>query len=490
MSEEKTTSQPAQSEKVYMDTKLWRIMLYSLLPATGNLFMMVFVMHSYIANGGFGLAMAVAASVASAAQIWDAVTDPIIAVIVPKINTPLGAARPIMVTGLLVTAISTLGALFVLPGTGVVGWTICYFGYFLGRTIMNQGKNIASNIITNNPKQRPLIGRCTQIYTMVIAMILSVYRSKILFPKYGKISFELLQEFGLTATIAATVFIVLACIAISEADTHDNIAANYRPGVKINLVDMVKMFKHNSAFLTCVISDATDKMANEVASASVVTTLLFGILIGNYEFSGSISIYTTITSIVLIFFITGLARRMGAGKAYLQFTKLACVVVGLLFIFMLTGAYKSVSVSILPTAIFVILYALLSAAKSTTSACVVTMYQDVADYEFYLTGKYMPGLVVAAITMSGKIVKAVGDLLMAAFLAIMGYTATAPQPGDPATPTVFWVTMLMWLGMMLIGWVASIIAMKWYPLTPEKMAEVQAANKQRRAENVALQTKK
>lgn len=490
MSEEKNASQPAQNEKVYVDTKLWRIMLYSLLPATNNLFLIVFTMHSYIANGGFGLAMAVAASVASAAQIWDAVTDPIVAVIVPKINTPFGAVRPIMVTGLLVTAISTLGALFILPGTGVVGWIICYFGYYLGRTIMNQGKNIASNIITNNPKQRPLIGRCVQIYTMVIAMLLSIYRSKILFPKYGKISFELLQEFGLTATIVATVFIVLACIAISEADTHDNIAANYRPGVKISLVDMVKMFKHNSAFLTCVISDATDKMANEVASASVVTTLLFGILIGNYEFSGSISIYTTITSIVLIFFITGLARRMGAGKAYLQFTKMACVVVGLLFIFMLTGAYKSVSVSILPTAIFVILYALLSAAKSTTTACVVTMYQDVADYEFYLTGKYMPGLVVATITMSGKIVKAVGDLLMGAFLAIMGYTATAPQPGDPATPTVFWVTMLMWLGMMLIGWVASIIAMKWYPLTPEKMAEVQAANKQRRAENAALQTGK
>lgn len=490
MSEDKNATQPAQNEKVYMDTKLWQIMLYSLLPAAGNLFMMVFTMNSYIANGGFGLAMAVAASVASAAQIWDAVTDPIIAVIVPKINTPFGAARPIMVTGLLVTAISTLGALFVMPGTGVVGWTICYFGYFLGRTIMNQGKNIASNIITNNPKQRPLIGRCTQIYTMVIAMILSVYRSKILFPKYGKISFELLQEFGLTATVAAAVFIALACIAISEADTHENIAANYRPGVKINLLDMVKMFKHNSAFLTCVISDATDKMANEVASASVVTTLLFGILIGNYEFSGSISIYTTITSIILIFFITGLARRMGAGKAYLKFTKLACVVVGLLVLFMLTGLYKQVSVSIVPTVIFVVLYALLSAAKSTTSACVVTMYQDVADYEFYLTGKYMPGLVVATITMSGKIVKAVGDLLMAAFLAIMGYTATAPQPADPATPTVFWVTMLMWLGMMLIGWVASIIAMKWYPLTPEKMAEVQAANKQRRAENAALQATK
>lgn len=83
MSAEKNVSQPGPGEKIYVDTKLWRIMLYSLLPAAGNLFMMVFVMNAYIANGGFGLAMALAASVASAAQIWDAVTDPIVAVIVP-----------------------------------------------------------------------------------------------------------------------------------------------------------------------------------------------------------------------------------------------------------------------------------------------------------------------------------------------------------------------------------------------------------------------
>ncbi len=490
MSEEKNLSQPAQNEKVYVDTKLWRIILYCLLPAAGNMFMMVFVLNAYIANGGYGLAMAVAASVASAAKIWDAVTDPIIAVIVPKINTRFGAARPIMVTGLLVTALSTLGVLFVFPGTGIVPYVICYFGYYLGRTIMNQGKNIASNIITNNPKQRPLLGRCTQIYTMVIAMLLSIYRSKILFPKYGKLSFELLQEFGLTATIAGVIFVVLACIAISEADTHDNIAANYRPGVKINLVDMIAMFKHNKAFLTCIISDASDKLANEVASAGVVTTLLFGVLIGNYEFSGDISIFTTITSVVLIFFITGLAKKMGAGKAYLQYTKLACCIVVAFFVFMLTGLYKQVSVSIVPTVIFVVLYALLSASKSTTSACVVTMYQDVADYEFYLTGKYMPGLVVAAITMSGKIVAAAGGLITAALLAVIGYTTTAPQPGDPNTPQVFAITLLMWLGMMLLGWVTSIIAMKWYPLSAEKMAEIQVANKQQRAENAALQAKK
>ncbi|MDD6363514.1 MAG: MFS transporter, partial [Lachnospiraceae bacterium] len=270
------------------------------------------------------------------------------------------------------------------------------------------------------------------------------------------------------------------------ADTQENIAANYRPGVKINLLDMFRMFKENPAFLTCVISDGTDKMANEVTSASVVTTMLFGILIGNYKFTGDISMITAAVTIVLIFFITGIARKKGAGTAYLRFTKLACLVIVAMFVFMLTGAYRSVSVKIVPTVIFIILYALLSAAKSTTSACMVTMYQDVADYQFYLTGKYMPGLVVATITMSGKIVKALGDLLIAAFLALIGYTTTTPQPNDPETPAIFWVTMVMWLGMMLLGWGASIIAMKWYPLDNDKMREIQIANKKKRAENEAL----
>ena len=45
----------------------------------------------------------------------------------------------------------------------------------------------------------------------------------------------------------------------------------------------------------------------------------------------------------------------------------------------------------------------------------------------------------------------------------------------------------MWLGMMILGWVCSIIAMHWYPLTAEKMVEVQAANKIRKQENLAAQ---
>lgn len=489
MSNEKAVSAP--SENIYTHAKLWQIVLYSLVPAVGNFFMIVFTMNAYIAKGGYGLATAVAASVVATGKIFDAITDPLVAVVIPKINTKrFGAARPILALGWVMCAFAVGGIMFVFPGTGYVPYFICYMLYILGRTILNQGKNIASNLITNDPKQRPLIGRCTQIYTMILAMLLSLYRGKVLFPIFGGLTFELLQAIGATCLGATLIMILLAMYALKDCDTYENVASHYRPGVKINLLDMVGLVRHNPAFVAGVISDASDKLANEVASAAVVTTLVFGILIGNYGFSGDISVYTTIVSVVLIFGITGLAKKIGAGKAYLKFTWVATGVATAMFLFFLFGDYTQISVKVVPTVIFVVLYAMLSASKSTTSAAVVTMYQDIADYEFYLTGKYAPGLVVATITMIGKIVSSAGSMLTAALLASIGYASTVPQPTDPSSPKLFWITMLMWLGMMIFGWVCSIIAMHWYPLTAEKMVEVQRVNAQRKKENRAAQAQK
>ena len=185
--------------------------------------------------------------------------------------------------------------------------------------------------------------------------------------------------------------------ALKDCDTYENVLAHYHPSVKIKLSDMVGMLKHNSAFVAGVVSDASDKLANEVASAAVVNTLVFGVLIGNYGFTGDISIYTTITSVVLIFFITGIAKKIGAGKAYLRYTWVATGVAIAMFLFFLMGEYTQVSVKLIPTVIFVVLYSMLTASKSTTNAAIVTMYQDIADYEFYLTGKYEPALVLIAL---------------------------------------------------------------------------------------------
>ena len=38
---------------------------------------------------------------------------------------------------------------------------------------------------------------------------------------------------------------------------------------------------------------------------------------------------------------------------------------------------------------------------------------------------------------------------------------------------IFWVTMACFIGAPLIGWIINLVAMKFYPLTKEKMEEIQ-----------------
>ena len=60
MSTEKSTTPDVNSN--YTSCKLWQIICYSMVPAVGNFFMIVFTMNAYIAKGGYGLATALAAS--------------------------------------------------------------------------------------------------------------------------------------------------------------------------------------------------------------------------------------------------------------------------------------------------------------------------------------------------------------------------------------------------------------------------------------------
>lgn len=71
---------------------------------------------------------------------------------------------------------------------------------------------------------------------------------------------------------------------------------------------------------------------------------------------------------------------------------------------------------------------------------------------------------------------------MATSVALIGYTTAMPQATDPLTRPVFFVAMFLWLGMLALGYLCTIIAMKFYPLDKEKMIEIQAANAKTRAE--------
>ena len=71
-------------------------------------------------------------------------------------------------------------------------------------------------------------------------------------------------------------------------------------------------------------------------------------------------------------------------------------------------------------------------------------------------------------------------------VATIGYTAAMPQATDAYTTEIFWITSFLFMGMPIIGWICSLIAMKFYPLDDKKMQEVQAKlDEIRREDNLA-----
>ena len=101
------------------------------------------------------------------------------------------------------------------------------------------------------------------------------------------------------------------------------------------------------------------------------------------------------------------------------------------------------------------------------------MMADIADYEAVCTGNFLPGTVAACYSFVDKLISSFSSTIAALSVAVIGYTTTLPQPNDPASTPILILTIVMTLGMPILGWLCTILAMKFYPLTAEKMVEVQ-----------------
>ena len=114
------------------------------------------------------------------------------------------------------------------------------------------------------------------------------------------------------------------------------------------------------------------------------------------------------------------------------------------------------------------------------------MMADIADYEAVRTGNFLPGTVAACYSFVDKFISSFSSTIAALSVAVIGYTTVLPQPNDPASTPILVLTIIMTLGMPILGWLCTILAMKFYPLTTEKMVEVQTkAHEMREAANKA-----
>ena len=133
-----------------------------------------------------------------------------------------------------------------------------------------------------------------------------------------------------------------------------------------------------------------------------------------------------------------------------------------------------------------IVYVVLTLCKNGANMCVSTantaFMSDLIDYELDRSGRYVPAVVTGTYSFLDKLISSFGAAIATGAVALVGYTSTVPQPGDPATPAIFWLTMFLTFGLPIIGWICTLAAMKFCKLNKAEMVEVQkriAAKKKR-----------
>lgn len=475
MSKVRKQSQSEIDGVQYRRAKLWQIILVAFNALVGMSVYSLIGMASYSASVGYGISTAVVGVILTCTRVLDGVTDPVLAFVYDKVDTKFGRLRVLLIGGFLIEAIALLAMfdLFSSKGFGIIVFTLLYVIYVIGYTITNMTAQTLPAIMSNDPKQRPTIGVWQTALNYFVPMILTVVLNMVLLPKFGgTYNQDFLTAAVKVVIVIAAVGIILVCIGISEYDKPE-----YYHGIKKNaplkMKDMVEVLKGNKPLQIYIAAAASDKIAQQTASQAVITTLLCGILIGDMGIATILMVVSMVPSIIFAVFGARYAGKHGSRNAIVTWTKICMVIAVIMVLFFIAIDPRTISSFGVTMIIYVVLTLALNGSKMCVTTANTSFMADVIDYELDRSGRYVPAVITGTYSLIDKIISSVSALIATGAVALIGYTHTMPQPDDPATTAIFIVTMAVYFGLPLLGWVITLIAMRNCNLTKEEMVAVQ-----------------
>lgn len=468
------------NQNTYHRAKIWQIGFFAFNNTATNLYMFFMFFISYYATGMLGLGVVLVSTLMTAMRIWDAFTDPIAGYILDKTDGKLGKNRPFIIAGNIIMMISCIIMFkFVYKSPQALRlllFILVYSVYIIGYTLQCVVTKSAQTCLTNDPKQRPYFSIFDGSYNVVLFAGMQVIVSNIWVKKYGGFNIEFFNTF-LLFTITVSAFLsILAIIGLWTKDRTEYFGFG-KPQL-ITFKDYWQVIKNNRAIQMLVVAASTFKLFQTIRSNTIVLVMLYGIVCGNYALSGEVSAIYIVPSIIIITLgMKFIASRLGQRKALL-FGALGCIIFSsCLFLLFLFGNPKSMSFTNINlfTIAFITLWILEQGFAGIAGNIVIPMTADCADYETYRSGKYVPGLMGTLFSCVDKIISSFATTIVGLLIATIGFRTTQPTPDTPYSPQIFWITMACVFLLPIFGWFCNIIAMKFYPLTKEKMEEIQNA---------------
>ncbi len=465
--------------------KLWQIGGFALNNAATNLYLFTMNFIVYYMNGVLGIITFVSTTLLTVMRVWDAVTDPFLGLVVDKTTTRFGKNRPFMLLGNLIMALALMLMVFVshnLPkAIQLPGFIVFYLAYVVGYTLQCIATKSGQSCLTNDPKQRPLFTIFDGIYVTIVFSMLPVLFTDTLMKKHGGFGISYFQEVWCIIAPISFVLTLIAIFCLASKDRPENFGTGMQQ--KVGFKDYWDVLKNNRAIQMLVVSASTDKLALQTQGNATVGVIVYGIICGNYALNGALNAYTSIPTFLFLLFGAGvIATRLGQKKAMMfgTYGSLTCMVlIAALFYVadpttLAFPGFDGFAGWTFFTIAFLLLWVGFKGFSGISSNIVLPMIADCTDYEVYRSGRYVPGMMGTLFSFVDKVISSLATTVVGIMCAAIGFAETLPTADTPFSPALKFVGVFGLCGLTIIGLIANVIAMKFYPLTGEKMKEIQA----------------
>lgn len=475
MSQEQTNTLPQQT---YNRSKMWQIMLFTMNNTSTNIYLFSYAFVSYYAAGIIGLAVLFVGSLLGGVRFFDGAIDPAIGIFIDKTETKFGKYRPIIILGNVITALSfvLLFSTHMMPtAIQVVMLIVALIVHKIGYSFQASVTKAGQTVLTNDPQQRPLFALFDGIFNIGVFTGGQIFISKYLVAKHGGFTNSFFAELSMIAIALSFTLAVLACIGIARKDRKEFFGLGEGTVETKGIREYWKVIKKNRPLQWLCFAASMDKLAVTLLSDAVIVVMLFGIFLGNYGLSGTISAYTIIPDLIITFFATWLARKYGLRRSFMTsigMSMLSFIGMGVL-LFSLDDAAATFTGFGFPVILFIILYSAARSFGRTPTTLVIPMTADVSDYETSESGRYVAGIIGTIFSFIDSLAASMGPVLVGWLSAWMGYANAFPTAESPLTPALYTGTLVAVSVVPAALMFLSLMGMKFYSLDDKKMERIQ-----------------
>ena len=490
--------------------KMYQLVLFPLNNGATNVYFVLVL--SYIAQFGSSvLALGMFASLmVTAMRVCDAITDPIIGALMDRTSTKIGKFRPFMMIGSAIMALSVIAMYILLPlipaalmPVRYIAFTAVYFLWVIGYTFQTSCTRAGQTVLTNDPHQRPLFTIFNTVGSMLgmgvmqalIPMLknrFNVYDAAGNLITSGYARPELYRMIAPIGIVLSVLLTILAIIGIAEKDRPEFYGIGGDKAEPVRMSEYLEIIRNNKPMQRLMVAGAGCKLALAIATNTTVLLALYGIMMGNYD-----SLYLPMMVLGYVFAVpffllsVRTSQKLGQKASLVRYVTVALVCyVGVLALLLVAQPGTAMALSFpfngggsinLYTIAFILFFGIGYGAYYATADMPIPMVADCSDYETYRSGKYIPGIMGTLFSLVDKLVSSLAQTLVAVIFLVCAGLRELPTDATPYSGGIKLAIIVMFCVIPMVAWAATLLAMKGYALTGEKMKEIQAVNTARKA---------